>query len=236
MSKIIDVTKRLRRRARFPGLGSVHRPADPKMMLTVTAAFAVGVLVVAWLSSSLRLEADGARFGWVVLVAFGMAWHGDLANAWRVAAGLIGGAVAGLAGYYGALSILPVKPAGLALGLAITAAGVGIIAHLLPRMFSFAAAVVGFGVGIAAAGQFPLRPTTPVDDLFSLALIISTAFAIGSFGSMALRGLVTRVAGLRPGALARLIPHRTHDSKTAEIPAVRPTRRSPSRRAAGAAR
>ncbi|MEX0875585.1 MAG: hypothetical protein WD646_14220 [Actinomycetota bacterium] len=227
MSKIIDLTKRFR-----------PRVADPKLMMVVSAAFAVGVLIVAWLGTSLRLEADGARLGWAVLVAFGMAWHGDIASAWRIAAGLIAGAMAGLAGYYGALSIFPVTPRGLAMGLAITAAGVAVIAHLLPRILSFAGAVVGFGVGIAAAGQFPFRPTTPADDLFSLALVVATAFAMGCFGSVTLRAVVARVTLHRAGAFARLIRHRPAKvvESSGSPAARRPVRRPAPRRAAGAAR
>jgi len=203
MSKIIDMTRRLR-----------PHVAEPWTMILVAATFAVAVFVVSWLGRPLRLEADGARFAWVVLIAFGMSWHGDIANSWRVMAGLIGGALAGLAGYYGALSVLPVTPMGIALGLSITAGGIALLAHSFPRVVSFAAAAVGFGVGVAMAGHFPLRPTSPAEDLLTLGLVAGAALAIGSVGSMALREFVLRMGARGRSDLAskliRMIPHRAH--------------------------
>jgi hypothetical protein len=97
------------------------------------------------------------------------------------------------------MNLLPVNPMWVGAGLGFSAAVVAFVAHMMPRVLTFAGAAVGFGVGIAAARSFPFRPTTPADDLFTLMLGVALAIVLGTFGSMAMRAAIVWVGVRRPG-------------------------------------
>jgi hypothetical protein len=198
---------------------------DPWVFAIVAASFGLGVWIVAWHGTSLRLEVEGANLTWVALVGFGMAWHGEWGSGWRVGAGLVAGGAASVAAYYGALTILPLTPFSFGMGLGISAACVALIAHMYPRVLSFAGAAVGFAVGISAARALPMRPLTPADDLFALMLTVSLALVMGVTGSLALRAVVLRMGREQGGAPThvRFIPHLLHRedrAPTTEIESV----------------
>jgi hypothetical protein len=188
VSRVIDVARRLR----------VH-VVDPWAFALIVAAFGAGVFLVAWHSHSLRLDIEGTNLAWVVLVGFGMTYHGEWSGAWRTGAGMVFGAFAAMAGYYGAMSLLPVNAMWTAAALGFCAAAGAFVTHMLPRLFTFAGAAVGFGVGIASARSFVFRPTTPADDLLTLMLGVGIAFVMGTFGSMALRAAIVWVGARRHG-------------------------------------
>jgi hypothetical protein len=199
---------------------------DPWALGLIVIAFGVGVFAIAWHSTSLRLEVEATNIAWIVLVAFGMTYHGDWATTWRMGAGLAAGAAAGMAAYYGAQAVLPVTALWTAAGIGLAASCVAVITHFLPRLFSFAAAAVGFGVGIAVARAFPFRPVTPADDLFTMMLGATLAIALGTFGSMALRAGIVWVGVRRPGeGRLHFLP------QTQDISDDAPTIRQPSARA-----
>jgi hypothetical protein len=215
VSKVIDVARRLR-----------PHMIDPWAFWMIVVAFGVGVFVISWNSVSLRLEVEGTNLAWAAIVAFGVTYHGEWSAAWRTGGGLLVGASAAMAGMYGSMSVLPITALWVAAGIAFTAFAVAVITHLMPRLFSFAGAAVGFGVGIAAARSFPFRPTTPVDDLFTLMLGVALVIAVGTFGSMALRAAIVRIGMRRPREFGlRFIPHRrpveTDDAPTLARPATR---------------
>ncbi len=212
---------------------------DRWTLVIVAVAFGTAVCLIAWHGTSLRLEADGAVMGWAVLVAFGMTWHGEWSNAWRVGAGVVFGALAATAAWYGVLSVLPVTALGFGIGLGIAAFAVAAITHVVPRALSFAGAAVGFGVGVAASRAFPMRPTTPADDLFALMLTTSLAIVIGSFGSMMLRASIVWLGVHQPRAVSviRFPRHRSHPVEpemdvTTEIVADSPLQSNGKRRKA----
>jgi hypothetical protein len=186
------------------------RFADPAAFAIVAAAVALAVFILAWHGRSLRLEVDGASLGWIVLVAFGMTWHGEWESGWRIGGGLALGAFAGVAGYYGSLSVLPVTPFVFGLSMGVVAGCVALLCHAFPRFVAFSGGIVGFGIGIAAVREFGFKPTTRVDDLFALMLTIALALALGVLGSMALRAFIVRTSLRRPdeGRLLHL-PRRT---------------------------
>ena len=202
---------RVMERARSAMRGMKPHVVDPWAFVIVTVAFAVGVLLVAWHGHSLRFEMDAANLGWIVIVAFGVTWHGEWGSGWRVAGGLLLGGLAAIAGFYGSLSRLPVTPLGVGIGMAVTAAGIVVLAHAFPRTFSFAGAAVGFGVGVAAARSVALRPTTPLDDMFTLMLTVAMTIVLGAASSLALRAFVIRIGIKRPGEYRVLhLPHWAH--------------------------
>ena len=188
MSKVIDVARRMR----------VH-VVDPWAFALIVVAFGLGVFLVSWTSVSLCLDVEGTNLAWIVLVAFGMTYHGEWGSAWRTGAGIVAGAVASIAGLYGSMHLLPVNAMWMSAGIAAAAAVVALIAHMVPRLFTFAGAAVGFGVGIAAARSFPFRPTTPPDDMFTLMLAAGVAIVMGTFGSMAMRAAIVWVGSHRLG-------------------------------------
>jgi hypothetical protein len=212
MSRVIDVARRMR-----------PHVVDPWAFGLIVVAFALGVFVVSWNSVSLRLDVEGTNLAWVVLVAFGMTYHGEWGSAWRTGAGMVAGAVAAMAGLYGSMHLLPVNAMWMGAGLAIAAAGIAFIAHMVPRLFTFAGAAVGFGVGIAAARSFPFRPTTPPDDLLTLMLTAGVAVVMGTFGSMAMRAAIVWVGLRRRGdaGAVHLFPHRGHHDDKDERSASR---------------
>jgi hypothetical protein len=185
------------------------RIVDPMVFCMVSLAFGLGVLFVAHHGKSLRLDVEGASLGWVVLVAFGMAYHGEWRHGWRVGAGLMFGAAAAIATFYGAMSRLPLTPFSMGLGLGLAAACVAVIAHVYPRAISFAGAAVGYGVGIAAARALPIRPVTPADDMWALMLTTSLVIVIGVVASLVLRALVVRMGfERRSNVFVRFVPRR----------------------------
>jgi hypothetical protein len=201
VSRVIDVAKRMR-----------PHVVDPWAFGLIVVAFALGVFLVSWNSVSLRLDVEGTNLAWVVLVAFGMTYHGDWGGAWRTGGGMVVGAIGAMAGLFGAMHRLPVDAMWMGAGLAVTAAAVALIAHVIPRWFTFAGAAVGFGVGVAAARSFPFRPITPADDLFTLMLAVGVAIAMGTLGSMAMRAAIVSVGMRRTGdgGSVHLFPHRAH--------------------------
>lgn len=194
---------------------------DPWTLTMIVVAFATGVFVIVWHGESLKLAVEGTNLGWAILVAFGVTYHGDWSTAWRIGAGLIAGAMASMAGLYGSLSVLPATALGVAVGLGVTAAAIALITHMVPRVFSFAGAAVGFGIGIGAARSFPLRPTTPADDLFALMLTTALAVVIGAFGSIALRAAIVWVGVRSKDELGRMRfrPHRV-DREEAHVETI----------------
>jgi hypothetical protein len=203
VSRVIDAARRMR-----------PHVVDPWAFALIVVAFGSGVFLVSWNSASLRLDVEGTNLAWVVLVAFGMTYHGEWNGAWRTGGAIVAGAAGAMAGLYGSLHLLPVNAMWMGVGLAIAAAVLALVAHMVPRIFSFAGIAVGFGVGVAAARSFPFRPTTPPDDLFTLMLAAALAIVMGTFGSMALRAAIVWVGVRRPGegGSLHLFPHRSrHD-------------------------
>lgn len=181
---------------------------DPWAFTMIAVAFGLGVMLMAWHGEGLKLQVEGADLAWVVLVGFGLTWHGEWGSGWRMGAGLTFGAVAAIAAFYGVMSIFPLTAFAFGLGIGIAALGVALLTHAYPRTASFAAAAVGFGVGIAASRSMPLRPTTPADDMFALMFTATLCLVLGVAGSLALRAIVLRIGQQRPSAseFVRFIP------------------------------
>ena len=215
MSRVIDAARRMR-----------PHVVDPRAFALIILAFAAGVFLVSWTSVSLRLDVEGTNLAWVVLVAFGMTYHGEWGSSWRTSAGMIAGTVAAMSGLFVTMHVLPVNAMWMAAGIAVAAFIVALVTHLVPRLFTFAGAAVGFGVGIASARSFPFRPTTPADDLFTLMLGVGVAMVMGTFGSMAMRAGIVWIGMRRTGdaGSVHLFPHRTHHgerSRTSRAGAAR---------------
>ena len=204
MSRVISLARKLR-----------PHVVDPWSLALVAVAFGVGVFVIAWQGEAMRLEIEGKHLGWTILVALGMTYQADWNAAWRVGAGIVLGMIAALAGMYGVHSMLPVTAFGMGLGLGITAICVAVITHLLPRILSFAGASVGFGIGTAVGLGFPLRPTSPADDLFTLMLTAATGIVIGTLGSVAIRSAIVWIGVHAPSDVGRMrFRHRAHEAPT----------------------
>ncbi len=155
--------------------------------MIVAVTFGIGVMLVAWHGKSLNLEVDTANLVWVVLVGFGMTWHGEQGSGWRIGAGMVAGSAVSIAAFYATLLRLPLTPFGIGLGLGVAATCLAFIAHLYPRVFSFAGSAVGFAVGIAAARSLQIRPTTAGDDILTLIFTTALCLVLGVAGSLALR-------------------------------------------------
>ena len=170
----------------------------------IATAFGAAVFLITWQSSLLRLDVEGLNVAWVALVSFGMAWYAGWGTGLRIGAGIAFGLLASLAAFYGSMSVLPATKLGVGIGLAIGAAATAAVCHVVQRMASFAAAAVGYGTGLVLARAFPIRPTTPADDLFALMTAAVLAVLIGALGSLVLRGVVVRAG--KTQRLGRFIP------------------------------
>jgi hypothetical protein len=183
--------------------------SDFRIFAIVAVAFGLAVFTISWHGRSLRLEVEAANLAWVVLVAFGMTWLGEVEASGRVALGLALGGLGVMAAYYGALVLVPITPFWIGSVLGLTALVMAFLSHAYPRVVSFSGTVVGFGVGLAAARSLPLRPTTRVDDLFALMLTVALGISMGLLGSMVLRFVVSRAEDRAEHTGARVIrmPH-----------------------------
>jgi hypothetical protein len=210
---------------------------DPWAFTIVAVSFGLGVMFVAWHGKSLKLEVEAANLVWIALIGFGMTWHGEWGSGWRVGSGLVAGSVVSIAAFYGALSILPITAFSFALGMGVAAMCLAFIAHMWPRMLSFAGTAVGFGVGVAAARSLPMRPTTPIDDMFTLMFTSALCMILGVAGSLALRAVVLRLGQQRSQdtTYVRFIPRLLHREAEAR-PSVSRPRVSRARIKAGAGR
>lgn len=215
MSRVIDVARRMR-----------PHVVDPWAFALIVVAFGAGVFIVSWTSGSLRIDVDGTNLAWIVLVAFGMTYHGDWGSAWRTGSGMIVGAASAVTALFGSAHLLPVNVMWTAAGLAMAGAAVALISHMVPRALTFAGAAVGFGVGVAAGRALPVRPTTAADDLLTLMLSVAVAIVMGTFGSMALRAAIVWIGMRRPGehASVHLFPRRAHRTERAAHAGARAAR------------
>jgi hypothetical protein len=173
---------------------------DARMVAVVAIAFAAGVFFVIWNRQTLRLEYAGQSVAWPILVSFGMVWLAGRSVGWRTGAGLVFGTVTALAGLYGGMSVLPASSAMVLAGwLGVVAGLTALVSHLLPRVLSFPAAAVGYGVGLGL-GASTIRPVTAASDWATLLTTAVTAMVLGAFGAQALRTLLLAFTGT-PDAL-----------------------------------
>jgi hypothetical protein len=166
------------------------RMVDRRTFTLVALAFGLGVMLVAWHGKSLMLEVEGTNLTWVVLIGFGMTWHGEWGTGLRMSAGLILGTFGATLAYFGAFAFLPITPFSLGLGLGVVATCVALVTHVFPRFFSFAGAAVGYAVGISASRALPLNAFRHVDQVAALILTAVLCLVLGVAGSLALRALL----------------------------------------------
>lgn len=199
---------------------------DPRTLGIIAIAFGMAIFLLTWQSAVLRLEVETLNVGWIAFVSFGMAWYAGWGTGLRIGGGITFGLLSSLATFYGAMSFLPATKLGIGVGMAVGAAAMAALCHVLQRVASFAAAAVGFGAGIAVARGFPIRPTTPADDLLTLMVAVVLAAMIGAIGSLLLRAIVVRIG--KTQRLGHFVPvlHLTDEKPPAPAPTPNGGRRT----------
>lgn len=165
-----------------------------RLVALVGVAFGVGVLVLAWHATTLRLEVDGANLAWPALVAFGIGWGLRRRALWGTGAGLLVGTVASILAAYGSLRFLPITPLGIGIGLGAAAALLA-AAVCATRAIPLGAFAVGYGIGVPAFGLAELGPTTGASDVIAMCTAVAFALLVGLLGVRALAVLEPLVVG-----------------------------------------
>ncbi len=169
---------------------------DARLIALVSAAIAFGWFVIEWNAKSLRLVVDGHRLGWLATVAFGLVWMAGRDVKWRTASGMTFGAVASLAAVYGAMGLIPLIPLAFAVWLGVSIGIAAVICGIMPRLFSFGAMAVGFGLGVGVSVTSEILPTTSASDWFNVLMTTMLGLAIGIIFAEGLHLIVDSITSL----------------------------------------
>jgi hypothetical protein len=169
---------------------------DARLITLLSIAVAVGWFLIEWNAKSLRLVVDGHRLGWLATVSFGLVWMAGRDVKWRTAAGMTFGTLASLAAVYGAMGTIPLLPLAFAVWLGVSIGVAAAISGILPRLFSFGAMVVGFGLGVGIAVTTEILPTTSATDWFNVVMTTMLGLAIGIILAEGLHAVVDALTRL----------------------------------------
>lgn len=183
-------------------------------LVAFAALCGLGVTMLFWHASTLRLDPNGSTLVWAALGGFGIGWMMRERSPLHALGGLLAGSTAGVLGALAALRYLPLTPLGRGIGLGVAAAVTVLAVVVSRRRIPLGPTAVAFAMGVAAADLAGLGGTSDLGDAAAVWTALVFAFVLGVLGVEAVAALRARPA--QPEDVSTIEPKALPQPRTPE--------------------